>query len=377
MGESGAARRTADASAGPAAFIPGKAYVSPRVLEAELDRIFARLWVVAGPADDVLERGDHFTVNIGRDSILVVCLGPGEVQAFYNVCRHRGRRLVDAERGTAAAQLTCAFHHWVYDLDGTLAEAPPAPGCPAADVPDCKLVPVQCTVWNGLVFVNLDANAQSLATYLGPLTECLDEKIHPGMVLQTARYDIEANWKVVVQSLMEPAHIDALRPSGPLELDWAQAATDRLQCHSLQVIPSTKAEGWAARRAGTWREWMADPRYLECHYTMFPNVSVHVFIPGLTFVFRCLPHATDPAHTTLDCWVWARVRAGRPVPDSAELEEHDVEIPEEAHAQLAAVQQGVQSRGYPGPSLTSFDDRIGHFYAAYREQLAADTKISP
>jgi nitrite reductase/ring-hydroxylating ferredoxin subunit len=53
-----------------------------------------------------------------------------EVRAFYNLCRHRGTQLCDAERGEFPGAIRCPYHAWTYDYDGRLAGAPHMDGSP-------------------------------------------------------------------------------------------------------------------------------------------------------------------------------------------------------------------------------------------------------
>ena len=42
------------------------------------------------------------------------------IKAFYNVCMHRGTRLVGAQDPLGGKEITCSFHNWSYNLDGSL-----------------------------------------------------------------------------------------------------------------------------------------------------------------------------------------------------------------------------------------------------------------
>ena len=78
--------------------LPGRDYHAPEVFELEREKIFFREWYYAGRADEAPEAGDFFTVDVVGESILVVRGKDGELRGFYNVCRHRGSRLCDAEK---------------------------------------------------------------------------------------------------------------------------------------------------------------------------------------------------------------------------------------------------------------------------------------
>ena len=83
-----------------------------------------------------------------------------------NVCRHRGTIVVQNTDGNAKS-FSCPYHGWTYGLDGSLR------GCPGLDWRDMEgaegfepkkfgLHDVKIGVWQGLVFINFDPDAQSL-----------------------------------------------------------------------------------------------------------------------------------------------------------------------------------------------------------------------
>ena len=85
----------------------------------EWDRLWTRAWLIAGVVSDVQEPGDYFTFDLGRENILVTRTESGDIKAFYNVCQHRGNRLVMNDIGSVP-RFICSFHSWQYALDGNL-----------------------------------------------------------------------------------------------------------------------------------------------------------------------------------------------------------------------------------------------------------------
>ena len=79
-----------------ASTIPGHFYYSSEILSAELDRIFARMWIAVGREEDISGPGSYFTREIGRESIVLLRGAGGEPRAFFNVCRHRGANLLES-----------------------------------------------------------------------------------------------------------------------------------------------------------------------------------------------------------------------------------------------------------------------------------------
>ena len=103
--------------------IRGDRYWSPEFARREEEALWPRVWQVAGRVDQIPEPGDYVTYEIGRDSIIAVRGMDGVVRAFYNVCQHRGNRLVTAEVGSLlAGEFQCAYHGWRFGTDGRLSE---------------------------------------------------------------------------------------------------------------------------------------------------------------------------------------------------------------------------------------------------------------
>ena len=73
--------------------VPRSRYVSQAFHDLEMERVWRRVWQVACREEQIPEVGDHVVYEIGDHSIIVVRSAPGRIQAFQNVCLHRGRLL--------------------------------------------------------------------------------------------------------------------------------------------------------------------------------------------------------------------------------------------------------------------------------------------
>lgn len=181
----------------------------------EMERMWPKTWQAACRLEEIPHAGDYVNYEIGTESILVVRTASGGINAFYNVCPHRGRRLRDDERGSLKA-IYCGYHAWTFDLDGNCTDIPEAEdwaGCPAATKADFSLTRVQCDTWAGWVWINMDPQAPSLMEYLAPLPERLDAfewencriRSHQTLILPV-------NWKVALEAFVEPYHVVATHP---------------------------------------------------------------------------------------------------------------------------------------------------------------------
>src|SRR5438045_9249459 len=99
--------------------LPQRYFVSSELFEEELKKIFARHWVLVGHQSEVAKAGDYFVRDVAEESIIIVRDKSGGVRAFYNVCRHRGTRLCEEERGHEAG-IQCPYHSWTDGLNDRL-----------------------------------------------------------------------------------------------------------------------------------------------------------------------------------------------------------------------------------------------------------------
>ncbi|HMQ58871.1 MAG TPA: Rieske (2Fe-2S) protein, partial [Rhizobiaceae bacterium] len=102
--------------------MPKSVYTSPEFLTLEQEHIFSREWLCAGRAETLKKPGDYLTMEIAGEPVIVLRDNDGKLRAMSNVCRHRMSTLL-AGRGHVRA-ITCPYHAWTYNLDGTLRGAP-------------------------------------------------------------------------------------------------------------------------------------------------------------------------------------------------------------------------------------------------------------
>ena len=100
---------------------------SPEFYELEREAIFKRAWLNVGRVEELPRVGSYFTkeIDAAKTSVIVVKGKDQQIRAFYNVCRHRGNKLVwndfpNEEVKGACRQFTCKYHGWRYDLEGAL-----------------------------------------------------------------------------------------------------------------------------------------------------------------------------------------------------------------------------------------------------------------
>jgi hypothetical protein len=76
--------------------ISGDRYHSKDFARQEWEKLWKRIWHVAGRVNQLEEPGDYVVHDFMHESVIVVRQDDGSIKAFYNACRHRGQRLVEA-----------------------------------------------------------------------------------------------------------------------------------------------------------------------------------------------------------------------------------------------------------------------------------------
>ena len=195
------------ASTVPHSSVVRESYFSPHYLDLEYRRLWPRVWQMACREEELPEVGDYLTYDIGDDSVIVVRSAPDQLRAFHNVCRHRGRRLME---GTGQIKhIRCAFHGWRWKLDGSNENVTHREDwCGGLDKVDLSLGAVRLETWGGFIFINLDAEAEPLLTYLGEAAEALAPFQLDKMRYRWRKWlKMPANWKVALEAFNEGYHV--------------------------------------------------------------------------------------------------------------------------------------------------------------------------
>jgi len=186
--------------------LPGWAYTDPNLWMAEKAAIFYRHWHYVCHESALDAPGRYVTTAIHDQELFLTRAQDGAVRGFYNVCAHRGHPLVEGEG--VKQRLVCPYHAWTYDLTGRLIGAPGAGRTAGFVRSDICLAEVRVDRLLGLLFVNLDPDAQPLAEYAGGLEEAVRARI-PGVAdlrpQGGAEYfgpEIACNWKVMVDNFL-------------------------------------------------------------------------------------------------------------------------------------------------------------------------------
>jgi len=250
--------------------LPSAWYVEPAYLDDELGRVFDRSWQYAGPSELVAEPGTFLTTRAGRVPIVVTRDTDGGLNAFVNVCRHRGAE-VARERNGRRKSLQCHYHGWTYGLDGRLRAAPRTE---ALDLEGVELPRVSVETWGPFVFVNPDPEARPLEDALGELPRIVADAAVPLEAIRPRRsssYEIQANWKLVVDNYLECYHCPVAHPGF--------TSAFNVDDYTLTEYPTFSVQRTPGREAGEGLYAYLWPNFTLNAYPGPGNVSVNLFVP--------------------------------------------------------------------------------------------------
>ena len=186
--------------------MPPEVYTSASFLERELAGIFRRDWICVGRADALAEPGDYVTHDIAGQPVLVLRDREGQLRAMSNVCLHRMSTIL-AGRGRVKT-VSCPYHGWTYNLDGTLRGAAAMSRNDAFCKEDYRLPPIRCEEWLGWVFVTLNPEVEPAAGRLSEVEELIADfgmEDYTETFFETHLWD--TNWKVLAENFMESYHL--------------------------------------------------------------------------------------------------------------------------------------------------------------------------
>lgn len=185
--------------------LPPQAYTQANVFDLETEEIFFKDWVCIAREEEVPEPGDYICVDLPRQPLVLSRDLTGQLHALSRICLHRAMPV--AEGSGNATRFVCPYHNWTYELDGALRSAPMMDGVEGFDVKACRLPEVRLEIWNGFVFVNMNAEAEPLAPQLSGLNSLVaDYHFEDLVIAETLEFDSPWNWKILVENFMEAYH---------------------------------------------------------------------------------------------------------------------------------------------------------------------------
>ena len=277
--------------------VPTSDYTSNERWSVEMENIFQTLPLMLALSIEMPNPGDYKSIEVTDIPILITRDKNNNVNAFRNVCSHRGAIIAQEGIGNRS-RFSCPYHGWTYSNTGDLIGVTDKSKFGDIDNKCFGLEKLQCKELAGLIFVSLSRN------------EDVDfEKFLAGMLPEVEHFDLEnwyyhgfkvingANWKIAFDGFLEGYHFNTAHKDtiatmtmndimdftafGP-HLRIAFASTNIEEIHELP-----KNEWWKKEGCG-----------VDFVRTLFPNISISLGL-GIGQIAQILPGKDPYTNTTI------------------------------------------------------------------------------
>ena len=410
-------------------------FSSSEFMAREWTHLWRKVWNLGPRVEELQQAGDFVTHTLGKESFIFIRGADEKIRGFYNVCQHRGNQLVPDRHCGSEKFLQCPFHAWTYNLDGSVKGIPGAEGFPLLrdGIPKSEmgLEPIEVDFWGGFVWFRLDEGGESLADFLGELTQQLAPyRLQDMRLLEYKTFLWDSNWKVACDAFNESYHFRGLHPQ---MLKWAdeKARIELMGDHSrminrygttsspytgtTEIYPELKEwmvyngmdpEAYQGAPEDVWKTKadfvrsiqdtenitapyanMTDDQLTDVyHYFIFPGFAMNVFPEGING-FRYRPHESDPQKMYYDLIMLVHYPAGEELACEHAFFEEKVQYDKIADTPMSYIvtdvlqqdadnvsinQRGLNSDGFRGLYLGEQELRLRHFHKCVDRYLATD-----
>lgn len=341
--------------------LPGSYYTDQEIFNRELRTIWQSTWQMVGRIEAIPNPGDYLSCMLGNEPIAVIRLEDGSLKAMHNVCPHRGARLLDGH-GNCQHKIVCPYHAWTFAPTGELLGITQPKLFPNLDKSQIRLLDARVETWRGFIFVNPDAEGESLIEYLADFPKYLEQYDRNWEDLREVTclvYDEPVNWKFIVENYIETyhfsvAHRDTLLPIYDLD-NTPTIPTGRHLYYPFAYAPNDPGETYH-------HEW--EPGKVSHQGYIFPSLTINTTKTCVS-VFRLSP--ISPGRTYLEVLIYQ-------TPEQTEKHPFDRKgydiIMEEDMAVCRYLQAGVNSRAYRVTQLAEGqEESIQYFHNVLSKYL--------
>ncbi len=414
--------------------ITAERYSSREFFAKEWDGLWTRAWLLLGRANEIPNPGDYQAEEVGPESFIITRQADGTIRTFYNVCQHRGSRIVFGSDGHVD-RFVCPYHSWEYATDGTLVHVRDHEDFSPDPCESLRLAEVRTEEFCGWVWITMDDQAPTLKEFLGPIWDewlAYQPADWQRVTALTAR--VPCNWKVIQDNFCESYHLPSVHPQmketheenyrysdfqmahqGHNRMIMPGATPSRTQLGEDLPLPAQlrerlthwdlnpddfvdnplgarKAIQTQMRKLGPKRGHhhynnLRDQQFTDSHhYNLFPNCSVTFAADGV-LLQRMRPHPTDPEQCLFDHWYYAFspatdkgiVGAATNIRIDGDQTEHRVFdfgdepmglVPDQDLSITAGQQLGMRSRAFRRAVLSGQEARVAHFHKVVDDYIA-------
>jgi len=339
---------------GSSRMLPRAAYVDPAMFAWEKRNLFEGGWQCVGRSSLVPEAGSQAALPLGGRSVLLTRDAAGRLNAFENICRHRGHELLACGATAKRNTVVCPYHAWGYALDGRLIAARAVDKMANARKDELGLTRLGVAEWGGWIFVNGSADAAPFATVLGHLGEFAANWDCERLVVGASHsYGLNANWKVAIENYNECYHCPSIhkalcRVSPPTSGGSYRHPAGAYTGGWMELAADAETMSFSGQSGGVTFPRLTPEQRRQVHYiTLFPGLLISLH-PDYVMTHRLEP--TSATTTAVECqWLFAPEAVAKEGFDPSYAVEFWDATNREDWGAVESVQRGLASENFvPG-----------------------------
>jgi nitrite reductase/ring-hydroxylating ferredoxin subunit len=267
--------------------VPACVYTDPVRFAAEKAKLFDALPTVIAPSALLPEPNMAVAHDGFGLPLLLTRDREGRAHVFWNVCRHRGTRLVESGEVQRSPRIVCPYHAWTYTADGTLAGMPRPDSFPGLDRSLHHLRPLPSREAGGLIWFARDETADFTdADALAPEFDAFGLAGHH--LYRRRVHDVASNWKLIMDAFLESYHVQRLH-AATIARFFTDGITvgDTIGIHQRSAVGRTE---YLARIDH--HDWPALRSVITFAYQLFP-ATIMIMSPDYVNLMVLMPQAVD------------------------------------------------------------------------------------
>ena len=190
---------------------PNAIFTGHERFDAEQAQIFRRFPVPVALVASLAEPGSIIAVEAYGVPLLISRSRDSEIRVFINACQHKGSKLVEDCELHVQGRVVCPYHSWTYGLDGKLIGVARADMFKGLDKSKRGLKQLPSRIVGGVIYAQLDGSEPDFSHLSDQVASDFEALgIPEAHVYGHKVFELQANWKLVLEPFLEGYHVQRL-----------------------------------------------------------------------------------------------------------------------------------------------------------------------